>query len=101
KPPNQYWLGGFLVPKTPHPANTRKHRRRHPRLRANGTFVASDRPNVPFTPSGAGTPPAPRHGVNGTLTLLNEGNGTFTPSGQELGEDDAVADARSDLLAKV
>jgi len=39
--------------------------------------------------------------VNDTLTLLNEGNGTFTPSGQELGEEDAAADARSDLLAKV
>ena len=75
-----------------------------PRLRANGTFVAPDRPNAPFTPSGADTPPTHhpvRDRVNDTLTLLNEGNGTFTPSGQELGEEDAAADARSDLLAKV
>ncbi|WP_223304600.1 hypothetical protein, partial [Rhodococcus sp. YL-0] len=65
---------------------------------------ASDRPNVPFTPSGARAQPTHhpvRDRVNDTLTLFSEGNGTFTPSGQELGEEDAVADARSDLLAKV
>ncbi|WP_231915789.1 hypothetical protein, partial [Rhodococcus sp. EPR-134] len=82
--------------KAPPPAPPTSSERHFRRLRSTQRTV--------HTIKGASTPPTHhpvRDRVNDTLTLFNEMNGTFTPSGQGLGEEDAVADARSDLLAKV